>query len=104
MQLLKPHIHGKVHICHVHIYICMTECILFLIQGLAEVASLLLSLSLSVPLMLGCDEVSCYNISTLTAARPGWVTPKEVSGSSQPASVSGHITSFQCITSFHIFF
>ena len=42
------------------IYICMTECILFLIQGLAEVASLLLSLSLSVPLMLGCDEVSCY--------------------------------------------
>ena len=33
-------------------------------------------------------------ISMLAAARPGWVTLNEVSGSSLPLSVSGHITSF----------
>ena len=30
----------------------------------------------------------------MTAARPGWVTLNEVSGSSLPVSVSGHIANF----------
>ena len=53
--------------------------------------------SLSLSVMSVC-EVSCYNISTLTAARPYWVTSYEVSGSLLPTSVSSHITSFPPLT------
>ena len=48
------------------------------------------SLSLTQSLMLGC-EVGCWNMSTLTAARPGWVTLNKASGSSLPMSVSGAV-------------
>ena len=41
----------------------------------------------------GC-EAGCQNVSTMTAARPGWVTSNKVSGSSLFMSVSDCITTF----------
>ena len=44
-------------------------------------------------------EAACRNIPTLTAARPGWVTLNEVSGSSLPTSVTSLITGFSPFSS-----
>ena len=51
--------------------------------------------SLTLTQSLWCQGVKLVvRTSTLTAARPGWATSNEVSGSSPPTSVSGCITSF----------